>query len=207
MPAYFSVTFELNKSKTAVRDFCTALIDAGFIFKSGFWGFEKDSFEDIIVWNQTKLDENFQLGCAEHHSHDFKQMLFDFADFSEVRLYITNDKKTSTFNFHLIIPEKDLVELPRQKEQSPYHKTEKMELLKILAKHMWKNTEILAIQTEWEYSDSTPKAKNISKKIKPQAEPFCIIKNSPIVKKLSLLFEKVERNGVLIEEINNRNYK
>ena len=117
MPAYFSISFELNKSQTAVKEFCAAVIDAGLVFKSGYWGFENDSFDDIVAWNQNKLDNNFQLGYTEHYSHDFKQMLFDFSDFSEVRLFVMNDKKSSTFDFNLIIPEDDFVEWTKNNDE------------------------------------------------------------------------------------------
>ncbi len=208
MPAYFSISFELNKSKTAIKDFCNSLIDAGFVFKSGYWGFENDSFDDIVAWNQDKLDNNFQLGYTEHYSHDYKQMLFDFSDFSEVRLFVTNDRKSSTFEFDLIIPEYDFVEWIKNNDKHiPHNKFEKMDLLKVIAKTMWNSLEILAIQTAWECSDCPPKAKHISSKIKPQIEPFCIIKESSVIDKLGgLPFERVGKNGVLIEEHNNWNY-
>ena len=207
MPAYFSISFELNKYKTAIKDFCNALVDAGLVFKSGYWGFENDSFDDIVAWNQNKLDNNFQLGYTEHHSRDFKQMLFDFSDFSEVRLYIMNDKKASTFEFQLIIPEDDFVEwIKTNDEYISHNKIEKMNLLKAVAKILWNTVEILAIQTAWECSDVPPKAKQISSKIKPQIEPFCIVKASSVIDELGLPFEKVGQNGVLIEDYDNWNY-
>ncbi len=207
MPAYFSIVFEMKKSKTAIRDFCTALISAGTTFKSGYWGFESDSFDNIVKWNQNKLDENFVLGFSEHHSHDFKQMLLDFSDFSEVRLHILNDKKTATFSFHLIIPEDDFVEwVPNGEAYSSIRKIEKMDLIKNLAKSIWCKTAVLAIQTAWECSYCPPMVKKISNKIPPQAEPFCIIPASPVVEELGLPFEKLERKGVLIEDSDNWRY-
>lgn len=62
MPTYFSLTFELNKGQGAVGSFCKTLIHSGPVFRSGYWGFENDSFDDIITWNQDKLNKNFQLG-------------------------------------------------------------------------------------------------------------------------------------------------
>ena len=93
MPAYFSLTFELKKTHDAIGAFCRALIHSGLTFKSGYWGFENDSFEDMIQWNQKKLDENFELGEKEHHSHDYKQFVFDYFDFSEFILFIMNNRK------------------------------------------------------------------------------------------------------------------
>ena len=207
MPAYFSIIFELNKSKTAIKDFCASLIGAGLIFKSSYLEFENNSFDDIVAWNQNEFNNDFQLGYTEHDSHGFKQMLFDFSDFSEVRLHIMNVKKASTFEFQLIIPEDDFVEwIKTNGEYIPHNKIEKMNLLKAVAKILWNSIEILAIQTAWECSDYPPKAKHISSKTKPQIEPFCIIKESSIIDKLGLPFEKVGQNGVLIEDYDNWNY-
>ena len=62
MPAYFDVDFELNKSETAIRSFCDALLYAGLSFKSGFLEFDADSLSDIIRWNQAKLEQTSDWG-------------------------------------------------------------------------------------------------------------------------------------------------
>ena len=205
MPAYFSIIFELNKTKTAIKDFCNGLINAGLVFKSGFNGFENDSFDEIIAYNQNKLDANFALGNTENSSQGFKQMLFTFSDFSEVRLFMVNDKEASTFDFHLIIPEHDFAEVIKNNDEYILHNhIHRMDLLKAVAKKLWDSLEILAIQTAWELSDYPPKAKCFSSETKPQTEPFCIIKESPLAYKLELPFEKVGKNGVLI--VNRNNY-
>lgn len=207
MPAYFSIVFELNKTKTAIQDFCVALSDVGLAFKSGILDYESDSFADIIAWNQNKLDHNFALGYTENSSHDYKQMKFDFCDFTEVRVFVLNDKKSSTFEFFLIVPEDDFLEY--RKNGDGYvveRRNERMDLMKSLAKRMWGETEILAVQTEWEGSDRPPKAKQISHQRPPQTEPFCIVSNLSVADKLGLPFEQIERGGVLIEACDNWNY-
>lgn len=208
MPAYFSIKFEVKKDRGAISSFCKALIQSGLAFKSGFWGFEDDSFDDIIAWNQEKLDDNFKLGLTEHHSHDYKQMLFDFSDFSEVRLYVLNDQQSNTFSFSLIVPENDLVKFKRENDgtYSRERETEKMERLVSVAKKMWGSTDIVSVQTGWEFSDFPPSADEISKGAKPQAEPFCIISSSLAEKAgLALSHEQIERAGVLIENSSNWN--
>ena len=208
MPAYFSLTFELYKSKDAISAFCEVLLHSGLVFKSGYWGFENDSFDDIIIWNQKKLDENFELGYTEHHSHDYKQMLFDYCDFSEVRLFVMNNRKERTFTFELIVPEDDLLDftVENKGQYSVQLKTERMEQLKSVAKKMWAGTAILAIQTGWEASGIPPSAGKIAKGINPQIEPFCIISSSSLKKETVLVYEYIERNGVLIENITKWNY-
>ena len=208
MPAYFSLTFELNKNHHAIRDFCETLIRSGLVFKGGYWGFENDSFEDIITWNQKKLDENFQLGYTEHHSHDYKQMLFDYFDFSEVRLFVMNNRKKRTFTFELIVPEYDLLICTEEKEgkYSVQLKSERMEQLKSVAKKIWVGTAVLAIQTGWELSDLPPLAEKIARGMKPQTEPFCIINSSSLEKEPILVYEYMERSGVLMEDKTKWNY-
>lgn len=209
MPAYFSLTFELKKGKGAIGSFCKALIHSGLEFKSGYWGFENDSFDDIIAWNQEKLDNNFKLGYTEHHSHDYKQMLFDYSNFTEVRLFILNDPKKHTFSYSLIVPEDDLVDFTKESDgtYSIKRRTEKMEQLISLAKKMWASTDIVAVQTGWECSDFPPSADKIANGIQAQAEPFCII-NSALLKKAALTAtcEYIEQNGVLFEDPANWKY-
>ncbi|MDD3403592.1 MAG: hypothetical protein PHQ72_09585 [Hespellia sp.] len=204
MPAYFSLTFELSKSKIAVANFCRALINSGLTFESGYWGFENDSFEDIIKWNQSHLDNNFKLGFTEHHSHDYKQMLFNYCNFSEVRVFVMNNEKGATFNFELIVPEDDLLNYPEN--NSIEHKTEKMEQLKSIAQKVWIATDVLAIQTGWEGSDIPPLASKIAEGVKPQIEPFCIIKFSSFIEQSTLSFKNIEKGGVLIENFKNWYY-
>ena len=203
MPAYFSLTIELYKDRHVISTFCENLVHSGLVFKSGYWGFENDSFDDIITWNQTKLNENFQLGYTEHHSHDYKQMLFDYFEFSEVRLFVMNNRKKNTFSFELIVPEDDLLDYTEENEESysVQLKPKRMEQLKSIAKKMWVSTDILAIQTGWEASGLPPSAGKIAMGIKPQTEPFCIIHSSSFEKIPVLTYEYMERSGVLIEDI------
>lgn len=209
MPAYFGVYFELEKGKGAISAFCKPLIRSGFAFKSGYWGFENDSFDDIIAWNQDKLDSNFELGYTEHHSHGYKQMLFDYSSFTEVRLFILNNPEKHTFSYSLIVPENDLVDFTRESDgtYSIERRTEKMAQLVSVAKKMWAYTDIVSVQTGWECSDFPPSADEIANGIQPQAEPFCII-NSDLFKKAGLpaACECIERNGVLFEAPENWKY-
>ena len=110
MSAYFSLTFEVNKTYNVIKNFYNALINSGLIFKSGYFESKDDTYEDIVEWNQKKLDDDFVLGYKEHCSNDYKQLLFNYYDFSEVRLFIMNHREKSSFTFELIVPEEDLIE-------------------------------------------------------------------------------------------------
>lgn len=202
MPAYFSVTFEFYKSQDAVRTFCEALIHSGLVFKSGCWEYEKDSFEDIITWNQGKLDADFELGYTQHYLQDYKQMQFYYFDFSEVRLFITNTRGERTFSFELIIPEADLREYTREKDGNYFEilKPGRMEPLISAVKEIWADTSVLAIQTGWEGSAIPPSAEEIAGGTWPQIEPFCIIHSSYAERKAAFTYECIGRNGLLIED-------
>ena len=204
MPAYFSVYFELEKTKTAIGDFYKAAIDSGLAFKRGFEGNEGNSLADVIAWNQSKLDENFQLRLTDDFSKNFKLSWFDFSDFTEVGLGVINNKRTSTFRFQLIIPEDDFLDYVEENDDCiVLRKEEKMDFVKSFARSMWNRLDIVAIQTAWECSDYPPRAKNISRNKKPQSEPFCIIKKASVAESLGLPFEKIEKNGFFIEDRDN----
>lgn len=214
MPAYFSIGFELNKSKTVINDFCNTLIKSGLVFKSGYWMFENDSFDDIIAWNQEKLDNNFQLGDAEDFSHDYKQILFDFADFSEVRLYLINNQKYSTVHFYLIIPEDDFFsygdkDLSTQKiidnRVVPKRLYQKMDLVKDFVVKIWENSSSLAIQTGWETSNLPALLKEIEEGVPPLCEPLCIMPRNLMNDSWNLDGKNIAKDGILLEDKDNWN--
>ena len=203
MPAYFSILFELKKGPDAIRNFCEALLHSGPSFKSGYYESQNDSFQEILAWNQNKLNENFQLGAAEPAFHDYKQMQFSYLAFSEVRCFILNERESPAFHFHLIVPEDDLLEYGEEAEGvcSVRRKTEQMEQLKSVAKKMWGNTALLAIQTGWEESDFPPSAEEIAGGARPQAEPFCVLPSAFCRREPGLAYEPVGRTGMLIEDV------
>lgn len=203
MPAYFSILFELKKGPDAIRNFCEALLHSGPSFKSGYYKSQNDSFQDILAWNQNKLNQNFQLGSAEPALHDYKQMQFSYLAFSEVRLFILNERESSVFHFNLIVPEDDLLEYVKEAEgtYSVRRKTAQMEHLKSIAKKMWVNTALLTVQTGWEGSDFPPSAEEIAGGVRPQAEPFCVLPSAFCRREPGLVYEPVGRAGVLIEDV------
>ena len=119
MPAYFnlSVLFRRNGLyPTFVKDFYTMLDKAGMKFRSGYWGFEEDSLEETIEWNQQKLEEDFNLGFTEHHSHDYKQVIYRFGGYSEVRgFWMNNYPEDGEFTYEIIIPESDVLSALRKR--------------------------------------------------------------------------------------------
>ena len=84
---------------------------AGMVFQSGYWGFEKDSLEGINRWNQKKLEEDFVLGETEHHMHDYKQVIYAYGSYSEVRgFWMNHYPEDGEFTYEIIIPVSEVLE-------------------------------------------------------------------------------------------------
>lgn len=153
MPAYFDLEFQYKKSdinSSTVKDFFSSLTGCGLVYKCGYWHSENDSLEEILTWNQAKIQSNFELGYDEHFSNGYKQMLFEFNDFSEVRLFINNESDCDSFSFHLIIPEDDFLDYSADDEV--IRLTDRMNIIKDLAVRMWQAGGMSCIQTSWECS-------------------------------------------------------
>src|SRR6266404_865946 len=92
MPAYTTVRFQFGKESrdALVRSFYKAFTSEGLAFsRVHAWGCRPDlTLDDIIEWNQQKLDEDFELGYDEDVSHDYRQVLLADHPFSECRVYI-----------------------------------------------------------------------------------------------------------------------
>lgn len=204
MPAYFSIDFQFQKSditKSTVEDFFSLLTSCGLVYKSGFWYSENATLIDILKWNQKKLEEDFVLGYTEHYSHDYKQMLFNFYDFSEVRLIVNNFCGNQSFSFYLIIPEDDFVDY--DKTNGNERLEEKMEIIKKFAVQMWNCGKMKCIQTAWEYSDCMTDYKDIIRGTEPSIEPFAIVPDNTYNVKWKCSCEKIARNGVLLRNDDN----
>ncbi|MBR1772014.1 MAG: hypothetical protein IJ747_08290, partial [Lachnospiraceae bacterium] len=175
MPAYFCVRFICEKKNiypNMVKDFYESLLAGGFSFLSGYWGSEEDSFEEIAAWNQKKLEANYEPESAEHYSRRYKQILFDYGGFSEVRMYMLNEREEEEFSFDLIVPEDELIEW---NEGKPAYRPDRMEGLRRLAERIWQQPYIYMVQTELELSDPAPTGAEILAGAMPGVEPFAIL--------------------------------
>ena len=197
MPAYFSVEFHYTKKDIGnISEIYNALLACGLKFKSGYYESENDSWNDIITWNQNKLDDDFELGYEEHYIHDYKQVLFDFYDFSEVRLFILNVNGADEISFHLIVPENDLI--GKANLCDTMLQADKMKLLEQLAIDMWGYGGICSIQTGWEGSKCGISMDDIINGIEPIVEPFAIIPRHFYRDAWGLEKREIEGNGVFL---------
>lgn len=203
MPTYFSIDFQYRRAdlcKTTVNDFFKNLTDCGLVYKSGFWHSKNDGLNDILIWNQKKLEDNFELGYTEHYSHDYKQMLFDFRDFSEVRLIMQNIPEKGSFTFCLIIPEDDFIEY---NDTGKYKRLEhKMQIVEDFACHMWEVGDMSCIQSFWECSGCYD-ISDIIKGDEPSFEPFAIVPANTYRTKWNCSCEMIGRDGVILKNDNN----
>lgn len=204
MPAYFSIDFQYKKSdlrSSTVKDFFEKLLSCGLLYKSGFWDSEMDSLEEMLVWNQRKLEDDFELGYTEHYSRDYKQMLFEFHDFSEVRLIVNNYSENNSFSFCLIIPEDDFVEYDDMGNTKRL--THRMKLVEEFACRIWKTGDVCCIQTAWECSDCVTNIFDIMNGMEPLVEPFAIVPEDVYYTKWECSCEKIYRNGVVLRNDGN----
>ena len=93
MPAYFEMSLQFQREDLYpgfIADFDAALERSGLRFLSGCWEDRGLSQREIAAWNQKKLEKDFCLGPTTHRSRDYKQTLYRFGDYSEVRGFWMN---------------------------------------------------------------------------------------------------------------------
>ena len=183
MPAYFSVRFQFRREclyPDFMKDFYNAPFEAGLKFKSGYWYGKHDDCETIINWNQQKIEDNFVLGRAQHVKFDYKQMLFDFGGFSEVRGFWLNYKEENEFDFYIIIPEADVFEYFKPTYEDKYF-ADKIKIIASAAAEIWENTPALAVQTEHELTEADNSLDALEKGNSPTVLPFAILPNEYMV--------------------------
>lgn len=154
MPAYFSISVQFERKElypSFVKDLYSVLENAGLKFKSGYKWCEKENLNEITEWNRKLLEQNFRLGFTEHYTHDYKQVLFDHGDYSEIRgFFLNNYPQDNLFVFEIIVPESDIMEA----EGSGVFIKEKIEEWTGIAKEIWTFEPVRAIQMGPEDSDA-----------------------------------------------------
>ncbi len=186
MPAYFSISIQFQRKNLYpcfVQDFYSALFDAGMQFRSGYGESEKNSYEEIVAWNQKKLEQNFVLGYDWHVKHGYKQMLYDFAGFTVVRGLWSNEMmEKGVFSYEVIIPEDEVFEgyekrIPEGEVEERYvwvFERERIGNLIELSKGIWQFPCVKAIQTGLELDVET-KLGALEKGMEPSVRPFAIL--------------------------------
>lgn len=189
MPAYYSISILFERADiypTFVKDFYQSLDCAGLKFKSGYWGFENDTYQEITEWNQNLLEKNFELGYTEHHSHDYKQVVFNYNGYSEVRGFWMNFPKRGEFIFEIIIPEDEVlmwkgdISLEDGSSIEGYGTfiNEKIKEWLEFSKKIWLFAPVKVIQTGLEEDDVLISLAAMKNGTLPSLRPFAILKES-----------------------------
>lgn len=155
-------------------------------------------FEEIIRFNQRRLDENFELGFQENGSNDYKQVRFKRPEYQEVRGFWVNMAEEGEIGFCLIVPESDMI---RTKTRGWYFRKGQLEPIIRMAAAMWDFEGMAAIQTGLELDD-TVTLEELEAGKEPCIRPFAILPpkfmKSEYLKKYRIFH--INRNGILILE-------
>lgn len=174
MPAYFEMSLQFLRKDLYpgfIADFDGALEGAGLAFLSGFMEDQRLSREGLAAWNQRKLEADFCLGMTEHFSHGYKQTLYRFGDYSEVRAFWMNQYPDGgQFNCSIIIPEIEVVD----EDNYTVFQADKAEQLLELAKKLWQFPPVRVIQTGLEGDDHTS-LRQLRRGVPACACPFAIL--------------------------------
>lgn len=174
MPAYFEMSLQFQRKdlySSFITDFDAHLERSGLVFGDGFWEDEGLSQGEIAVWNQKKLEADFVLGMTTHRSHDYKQTLYDFGGYGEVRGFWMNQYPDGgQFNYSIIIPEGEVVD----KGNYTIFLPDRAAQLRELAEKLWQFPAVKAIQTGME-EDGHTKLRMLRKGVPACARPFAIL--------------------------------
>ena len=200
MPAYFTLMMEFSRYEVdldTVEKLDKAFEIVGLKFKSGFWGKAEDrTKEEIILHNQTLLEEDFMLGAAQNHDEGYWQSEYEYEGFSSVRgMFLNNAPEKGEFEYVLLIPEEEVLG-----GDGKTYRADPIEKLGALAEKLWAIPQIRSIQTGAEGSDDmTPESEY--REGKPmQTDPFAVISERYYPEQDTKLYDAkhIQLGGVMI---------
>ena len=198
MPAYFSMIMEFSRAELDfdnMKELLAYIKYAGLEFRGGIRHSENDAAEDIMDWNQKKLEDDFELGYDEDVSNDYKQMLFGCGGFSEMRGFIMNESPIrGEYCFNLIVPEDEVA------NNDDTYKKEAVEKLKAIASKLWVLPKTRTVQTELEGGMGITPEMDIREGAAPSACPFAIVSEKQFGRMDTADYnaEHIEYGGVIL---------
>ena len=129
------------------------------------------SFEELVRYNQARMDDNFELGYEEDGRNDYKQVYFSHSEYEEVRGFWMNFRGIREIRFCLLIPEWEMMEC----ETLWYFKMKKLAPVQRMAVLMWSRGNVAAIQTELELDDGAVRMSALQGGAEPSVRPFAVI--------------------------------
>jgi hypothetical protein len=190
MPAYMDTQFEFPQSRAhgLVRRFYDALRDGGAAYMSVFpWGCSADMpLDEVVLWNQEKLNSRFTLGYDQSVRHDYRQILVALQPFSSARVFILLAE--AAVRFHLIVPESDVA------SHGPAS-------LFALAGSVWDSMKPRSIQTYGELGAPVSHGK-LSAGAMPSAELFAFVESQyPTIVPATMGVERLLRGRLLRPQV------
>ncbi len=199
MPAYFTMTIQRKIGQLTdnyVEQVYSTIIEAGYPFKSGFWFHQDAAFDEIVAWNQTKLEQCLQLAFTEHVSQDYKQILFNAPEYNEMRGFWMCSEIDICFN--LIIPESDILNC----EGGDRVLENKIAPIRAMALKIWEKKLADVIQTSVESDGGYFSINEVLNGINVISHPFAIVPKNVVAKFNDYYFKNklisVGNNGILI---------
>jgi hypothetical protein len=170
----------------------------GFTFKQEYFE-ENITLEEIIEWNQSKLEKKFELGLTQNFKHDYKQICFTRDGYEHLRAFwsFLNNEISLTF----ITPEYDVLGNDNFLDGNFHFLFYKLEPIIELSKDIWEQTEVTAIQTSLESDVGvTGLSELLSGKEKPLVHPFALIKKEIYVEQHEheLEIQTIPKDGILL---------
>src|SRR5262249_16020382 len=147
MPAYYIVALQYHRAAVGggyLRALYFALMRGEFAYGGTLaWGCPGDlKLEEVIRWNQERLDRDFELGYTEDVSNEYRQVLLLHPRYDECRVIINNwARKVS-----IIIPEDDVFEFDSEGFVAGM-RLDQVEPLKNLAINVWEEGLVRSVQT------------------------------------------------------------
>ena len=176
MPAYFTMTvvYDLDfLDYDSLKITLKYMEDAGMTFRSGYWTSKDDTFDEIVYHDQKLLEGDYVPEPEDDVRIGYKQMLFDFGGFSEVRVAVRNhEPDEKSYCIDIYIPEEEIFE---DGEGGSVYRTEAVDSLIALAKGIWLDPAVRVIETETESGSGAVPEQDIMVGKLPEAHPFAVI--------------------------------
>jgi hypothetical protein len=175
------------------------------------WGCRGDlTLDDVVHWNQERLDRDFELGYTEDVSNNYRQLLLRHPQYSECRVIIHSGSRLIS----VIVPEDDIFEIggPFPVELSAedtdvlewHTRPEQVEPLRQLAMALWRSGLVVSVQTHGELGAAIAYA-SLREGRPPSMVPFAIVDagwiGSAQLAAQGIHDLPVANNGILVERV------
>ena len=187
MPAYYTVSFQYERATldpNYLSAVYSAMLQGGFTYGGVLaWGCRGDmGLDEVIRWNQERLDRDFELGYTEDVSNDYRQVLLHHPQYRECRVLILNGSRLIS----VIVPEADIMDIggpfpaelyiAEAEGLAGYIRQEQLEPLKQLALAVWNRVLPVSVQTYGELGSETDH-EALKAGEPPSLLPFALVRN------------------------------